>query len=57
VPVLNSMKELSKMVAGRSKEEAELMQAGAISSNVLTGDEQDMAKALRDMSLGRSGSG
>ena len=55
VPVLNSMKELSKMVAGRSKEEAELMQAGAISSNVLTGDEQDMAKALRDMSLGRSG--
>jgi hypothetical protein len=55
VPVLNSMKELSKMVAGRSKEEAELMQAGAISSNVLTGDEQDMAKALRDMSLGRTG--
>lgn len=55
VPVLNSMKELSKMVAGRSKEEVELMQAGAISSNVMTGDEQDMAKALRDMSLGRSG--
>jgi hypothetical protein len=56
VPVLNSMKELGKMVAGRSKEEAELMQAGAISSNVMTGDEQDMAKALRDMSLGRTGS-
>jgi hypothetical protein len=55
VPVLNSFKELSKMVAGRSKEEIELMQAGAISSNVMTGDEQDMAKALRDMSLGRSG--
>jgi hypothetical protein len=55
VPVLNSMKELSKMVAGRSKEEAELMRAGAISSNVMTGDEQDMAKALRDMSLGRTG--
>ena len=55
VPVLNSFKELGKMVAGRSKEEIELMQAGAISSNVMTGDEQDMAKALRDMSLGRSG--
>lgn len=55
VPVLNSMTELGKMVAGRSKEEATLMQAGAISSNVLTGDEQDMAKALRDMSLGRTG--
>jgi hypothetical protein len=55
VPVLNSMKELGKMVAGRSKEEIELMQAGAISSNVMTGDEQDMAKAMRDMSLGRTG--
>ena len=55
VPVLNSMKELGKMVAGRSKEETELMQAGAISSNVMTGDEQDMAKAMRDVSLGRSG--
>jgi hypothetical protein len=55
VPVLNSMKELSKMVAGRSPEEIKLMQAGAISSNVLTGDEQDMAKAMRDISLGRSG--
>jgi hypothetical protein len=55
VPVLNSMKELGKMVAGRSPEEIKLMQAGAISSNVMTGDEQDMAKAMRDMSLGRSG--
>jgi hypothetical protein len=55
VPVLNSFVELSKMVAGRSKEEIELMQGGAISSNVMTGDEQDMAKAMRDMSLGRSG--
>jgi hypothetical protein len=55
VPVMNSMKELSKMVAGRSKEEAELMRAGAISSNVMTGDEQDMARAMRDMSLGRTG--
>ncbi len=55
VPVLNSMTQLGKMVAGRSKEEIELMQAGAISSNVMTGDEQDMAKAMRDMSLGRTG--
>jgi hypothetical protein len=55
VPVMNSMKELGKMVAGRSPEEIKLMQAGAISSNVMTGDEQDMAKAMRDMSLGRTG--
>ena len=55
VPVLNSFIELSKMVAGRSPEEIKLMQAGAISSNVMTGDEQDMARAMRDMSLGRTG--
>jgi hypothetical protein len=55
IPVLNSMKELSKMVAGRSEEERKLMAAGAISSNVLTGDEKDMEKALRDISAGKSG--
>jgi hypothetical protein len=55
VPVLNSFIELGKMVAGRSPEEIKLMQAGAISSNVMTGDEQDMARAMRDMSLGRTG--
>ena len=55
IPVLNSMKELGKMVAGRSEEERKLMAAGAISSNVLTGDEKDMQKALRDISVGKSG--
>jgi hypothetical protein len=55
IPVLNSMKELAKMVAGRSEEERKLMAAGAISSNVLTGDEKDMQKALRDITTGKSG--
>lgn len=55
IPVLNSMKELGKMVAGRSEEERKLMAAGAISSNVLTGDEKDMQKALRDISMGKNG--
>jgi len=55
VPVLNSFKELAKMVAGRSEEERKLMAAGAISSNVLTGDEKDMEKAFRDISMGKSG--
>jgi hypothetical protein len=55
VPVLSSMKELAKMVAGRSDAERTLMETGAISSNVYSGDEQDMAKFLKDMSAGKSG--
>ena len=55
VPVLNSFKELSKMIAGRSEEERKLMASGAISTNVLTGDERDMEMALRDISAGKSG--
>jgi hypothetical protein len=55
VPVLNSMTEIARAVAGRSKEANELMQAGVISSNVMTGDMEDMSRALRDVSLGKSG--
>lgn len=55
VPVINSFKELATMVAGRSEAERELMAAGAISSNVLTGDEQDMAAALRKLTSGKRG--
>ena len=55
VPILNSFKELSKMVAGQSEEERKLMAAGAISNNVLTGDEKDAQRALRDISAGKSG--
>lgn len=54
VPVLSSMKELASMVAGRSEAERKLMEAGAISSNVYSGDEQDMAKFLKDMAAGKS---
>ena len=55
VPILNSFKELTSMVAGRSETERKLMAAGAISSNVITGDEQDMARALRDITSGKPG--
>lgn len=55
VPVLSSMKELASMVAGRSEAERKLMETGAISSNVYSGDDQDMAKFLKDMSAGKSG--
>lgn len=54
-PVLSSMKELAQMVAGRSEAERKLMETGAISSNVYSGDERDMAKFLKDMAAGKSG--
>ena len=53
-PVLSSMKELASMVAGRSEAERKLMATGAISSNVFSGDEQDIAKFLKDISAGKS---
>lgn len=52
-PVLSSMKELASMVAGRSEAERKLMETGAISSNVYSGDERDMAKFLKDLSAGK----
>jgi len=55
VPVLNSMKELASMVAGRSEAEKKLMEAGAISSNVFTGDKGDMEKFLKEISMGKTG--
>jgi hypothetical protein len=54
-PVLSAMKELGKMVAGRSEAEKVLMASGAISSNVFTGDQRDMSKFLADISAGKSG--
>lgn len=54
-PVISSMRELAKMVAGRSEAEKALMASGAISSNVFTGDQRDMSKFLADISAGKSG--
>jgi Large polyvalent protein associated domain 38 len=55
MPVLSSLKELSKMVGGRSDAETKLMESGAISSNVFTGDSKDLKTFLRDISSGKSG--
>jgi hypothetical protein len=55
VPILGTFRELAKMMAGRSETEGKLMAAGAISSNVFTGDVRDMDKLLREMRGGRSG--
>jgi hypothetical protein len=54
-PILSSMRELASMVAGRSETEAKLMSTGAISSNVFTGDQRDMSKFLKEISIGKTG--
>jgi hypothetical protein len=53
VPVVNALKQLAKMRAGRSPAEEALMRGLAISSNVYTGDEKDMQKFLQDIGTGR----
>jgi hypothetical protein len=55
VPILGTFRELSKMIAGRSETEGKLLAAGAVSSNVFTGDVRDMDKLLRELRSGRSG--
>ena len=55
VPVMNAFKEMATALAGRNDVERKLMESGAISSNVLTGDRQDMQKVLREISIGKSG--
>lgn len=55
VPVLSSFRELGKMVAGRSDVEKKLMETGAISSNVFSGNERDMQKFITDVAAGKSG--
>jgi len=54
-PILSSMKELASMVAGRNETEEKLMQTGAISSNVFSGNARDMDMFLRDIAAGKSG--
>jgi len=53
VPMLNALKELGSMRAGRSKSEEALMQGLAISSNVYSGNEKDMQKFLQDIASGK----
>jgi uncharacterized protein YeaC (DUF1315 family) len=49
-PVVDSIKELTKMYRGESETELKLLRSGAVSSNVMTGDYNDAARTLRDMS-------
>lgn len=57
VPVLNALREMSSMVAGRSEVERTLMEAGAITSNVYTGGREDLDKFIRDVGVGKTGWG
>ena len=54
VPVVNALREMSKMRNGRSDAEEALMRGLAISSNVYSGNEKDMQMFLRDVSAGKS---
>ena len=54
-PIASSFKELGKMVAGKSQLEETLQNAGAISSNVFSGDKQDMEMILRSLAGGKGG--
>lgn len=53
VPVLNALKEMTKMRAGRSEAEEALMRGLAVSSNVYSGNEKDMQKFLQDIASGK----
>jgi len=55
VPMINALKELAKMQMGTSQAEQDLMQGLAVSSNVFSGNEQDMTKFLQDIQSGKSG--
>ncbi len=53
-PLLSSLAEMAKMQGGRSPVEDVLQRAGAISSNVFTGDKADWSRTLRDISAGKN---
>jgi len=54
VPMVNALKELSKMNFGKSQAEEDLMRGLAVSSNIFSGDERDMTKFLQDIATGKS---
>ena len=55
VPIASSMKEIAKMVQGKSEGEALLQRRGILGGQVLTGTSEDMGKILRDVTSGKKG--
>lgn len=53
VPVLNALRQLSKMRNGQSTAQDELMRGLVVSSNIYTGNEKDMEKFLQDIQSGK----
>ena len=53
VPIVNALREMKDMKSGRSDAEEALMRGLAISSNVYSGNEEDMKMFLRDVSAGK----
>ena len=53
--VLDTYKEFAKSLKGTTETEAKLSRAGAISSMLQTGDSEDFARILRDITSGGSG--
>ena len=55
VPVASSMKEIAKMVQGKSEGEMLLQRKGILGGQVLTGTAEDMSKIMRDVTAGKKG--
>jgi hypothetical protein len=55
VPVANATKHMIKAMAGTDPEEQALMSAGVVSSNIYTGDAQDMTQYMKRIAAGQSG--
>jgi hypothetical protein len=55
IPILNSLKQAGKMVAGRGETAKELLESGAIGNSVFTGDQRDAVRLLEQISTGKSG--
>jgi hypothetical protein len=55
IPILNSLKQAGKMVAGRGETAKELLESGAIGNAVFTGDQRDAVRLLEQISTGKSG--
>jgi hypothetical protein len=53
VPVLNALKQMAKMRAGRNPSADALMRGLVVSSNIYTGNEQDMQRFIEAASTGR----
>lgn len=53
IPVLNALDEIRKEWTGGNKEMEELMRGGAISSNIFTGDAEDMTGFMREIAAGQ----